>query len=98
MYKEAVGHYGMDAAYFFEKLGLQEAADFIAGAQKREREPWERCRYLSNVVAVLLSGSPTKLTFPWEEPSEEELAAQTAEAIEAAKAMEKMVESGAIKF
>lgn len=98
MYREAVGRYGMDPAYFFEKLGLAEAADFIEGAQRREREPWERCRHLSNVIAVLLTGSPTNMTFKWEQPSEEELEAQTAEAMAAAKAMEAMVECGKIKL
>lgn len=98
MYKEAVGRYGMAPSYFFERLGLAEAADFLEGAQKRCRDDWEQSRHITDVVAVLLGGKATGLKFAWEMPSAEEIEEQTEAAMAAAKAMEAMVESGKIKL
>lgn len=88
----------MDPAYFFGSLGLQEAADYLEGAQKRERETWEQTRHLSKVIVKCMTGSDFQMTMPWELPTAEEIEEQTEEAMAAAKAMERLVADGVINI
>ena len=72
MYSLVVGEGGCSPEYFFRKMGVAEAADFIKGMRRRERSAWEQTRLLATTVAKLMGAKDYELQLPWDEEREEE--------------------------
>lgn len=98
MYSLVVGEGGCSPEYFFRKMGVAEAADYIKGMRRRERSAWEQTRLLATTVAKLLGAKDYELQLPWdverEEEEREETSAEELERLrEKAREMEKLLNS-----
>lgn len=74
-----MGEGGCDPAYFFERMGVQEARDYIAGQDRRHRQHWEQTRMLARLMVKVHTGKDWDISFPWdmeEERNEKEPATE----------------------
>ena len=53
-------------------MTMQEAEDYIAGQDRRYRQPWEMTRLLAKLIHKVETGKELKLDFPWDNEEEEE--------------------------
>lgn len=99
LYALIVGEAGIDPRYFLREMSPDEAADFIEGYRRRERQSWERARvgWMTQVAAEGKSATDI-FPLPWDEKPKQnrvtkkqrdelrQKAAQMAEKIKQAKA------------
>ena len=60
LYEEIVGRGGVSPSYFFYNMTFPEAAAFMRGLNRKQREEWEHTRRL--MWAILVPHSKKKLT------------------------------------
>lgn len=61
LYEEIVGRGGVSPTYFFYDMTWDEAAAYMRGAQRKERDEWERTRKM--MWAAIMPHSKKKLDF-----------------------------------
>lgn len=92
LYQLIVGEGGCSPDYFFNRMGISEAKDYVIGLNRRYRQDWERTRMGVQVFHKVQTGKDLDLEFPWEiqekpEATEEEMKALR----DKARAMEKLM-------
>lgn len=65
LYALLVGEAGIDPRYFMHEMTAHEAADFLEGYRRRERESWERAR-VGWYMMVSHDGKSMTELFPFE--------------------------------
>lgn len=65
LYALLVGEAGIDPRYFMHEMTSHEAADFLEGYRRREREAWERAR-VGWYIGVKHDGKSMTELFPFE--------------------------------
>lgn len=55
LYEEIVGRGGVSPTHFFYDMTFGEAAAFLRGMQRKERESWEQTRRIMHMIAQVNS-------------------------------------------
>lgn len=95
VYQLIVGEGGCSPDYFFNRMGVPEARDYIVGLNRRYRQDWERTRMLSQVFHKVQTGKDLDIEFPWEIEDKPEVTEEEIEALrKKAKVMENLMNKG----
>ena len=71
LYEEIVGRGGVSPSHFFYSMTFGEAAAFLRGMQRRDRDRWEQTRRIVHMIAQTNSTKELELVdvmkFAWDE-------------------------------
>ena len=79
VFRIVCGQGGCSPEYFFDRMTIGEARDFMEGVMMRSRSGWEQTRALYELIIKVMTGEEFHLPFPWdsdgitEETTEEDL-------------------------
>lgn len=95
MYQLIVGEGGCSPDYFFNRMSIHEARDYIIGLNRRYRQDWERTRMEVQVLHKVQTGKDLDLEFPWEKEEKPEATEEEIERLrEKAKMMQDLINKG----
>lgn len=94
MYQLIVGEGGCSPDYFFNRMSIPEAKDYVMGLNRRYRQDWERTRMETQVFHKVQTGKDLEIDFPWEIEDRPVVTEEEIQALrEKAKVMEKLMNS-----
>lgn len=70
VFRVVCGQGGCNPEYFFERMSIGEAREYMEGVLMRQRSGWEQTRVLTEVLIKVMTGENTHIPLPWDDESE----------------------------
>lgn len=67
VFRVVCGQGGCSPEYFFERMSISEAREYMEGVMMRQRSGWEQTRVLSEILIKVMTGEDNHIPLPWDE-------------------------------
>lgn len=67
VFRAVCGQGGCSPEYFFERMSISEAREYMEGVMMRQRSGWEQTRVLSEILIKVMTGEDRHIPLPWDD-------------------------------
>ena len=67
VFRIVCGQGGCSPEYFFGRMSIGEAREYMEGVMRRDRAAWEQTRVLSEILIKVMTGEDNHIPLPWDE-------------------------------
>lgn len=67
VFRVVCGQGGCSPEYFFERMSISEAREYMESVMMRQRSGWEQTRVLSEILIKVMTGEYNHIPLPWDE-------------------------------